>query len=61
MSAPGGKAAGSPIFGLVRLALELVLFGLAAWMLYVSGFVRVSLIFVAIVVIHYLLSYDRIS
>ena len=38
-----------------------VLFGLAAWMLYVSGFVRVGLIFIAIVIIHSLVSYDRIS
>ena len=43
-----------------RLALELTLFGAAAWMLYDLTFTRMALIFSAVVILHYIFSYDRI-
>jgi len=49
-----------PVPGLVRLALELAFFGFAAWALYAAGKTQLSLIFGLIVVVHYLVSYDRL-
>jgi hypothetical protein len=49
-----------PVPGLVRLALELAFFGVAAWALYAAGKAQLSLIFGLIVVVHYLVSYDRL-
>ena len=49
-----------PVPGAVRLALELAIFGFATWALYSSGLTLVSLMYGAIVVIHYLISYDRV-
>jgi hypothetical protein len=49
-----------PVPGAVRLALELAIFGFATWALYSSGHTLLSLIYGAIVVIHYLVSYDRV-
>ena len=46
--------------GILRLALELALFGLAAYAFYDVGFAKVSFAFGVLVVIHYALSYDRI-
>lgn len=46
--------------GIIRLALELVIFGFATWALYNTGHTLLSLIYGAIVVIHYLVSYDRV-
>jgi hypothetical protein len=50
-----------PIPGLVRLALELATFAVGAWTLYGAGYPWLGLIFGAIVVVHYLVSYDRIQ
>ncbi|MBN2470396.1 MAG: YrdB family protein [Anaerolineae bacterium] len=47
--------------GLVRLALELVEFGLAAVLLYAAGQQQAAIIFAVIVALHYLASYDRIA
>lgn len=47
--------------GIIRLLLELGLFGLAAWMLLDLEHTRMAFIFTAIVAIHYILSYDRIA
>lgn len=46
--------------GLVRLAMELALFGGATWGLYAAGAVRSALIFGVVTGIHYALSYDRV-
>ncbi len=50
-----------PVPGLVRLAIELATFGFATWALYDSGNTTLSLIFAAIVVVHYIVSYDRVA
>jgi hypothetical protein len=49
-----------PISGLLRLALELGFFGLAALALYDLAFDRLTAIFATVVAIHYLLSVDRL-
>jgi Protein of unknown function (DUF2568) len=49
-----------PVPGLLRLALELGFFGFAALALYDLGFTRLTAIFGAAIVVHYLLSYDRV-
>ena len=46
--------------GVIRFAIELGFFALATWSLYNMGFNKVSLVFGIIVVLHYLISYDRI-
>lgn len=53
-------AAPVAVAGALRLALELVYFSLAAWMLYDIRLVTPSLIFGTVVTFHYLISYDRI-
>jgi hypothetical protein len=50
-----------PVPGVVRLGIELVTFGFGAWALYDTGSTTLSLIFAAIVVVHYLVSYDRVA
>jgi hypothetical protein len=47
--------------GIVRLLLELMLFGAAAWMMLVLDYTLLALIFGLAVVIHYFLSFDRIA
>ena len=47
--------------GVVRLLLELGLFGAAAWMLLDLDYSTIALIFGSAVVIHYFISFDRIS
>jgi hypothetical protein len=47
--------------GIVRLLLELMLFGAAAWMMLILDYTTVALIFGLAVVIHYFLSFDRIA
>ena len=49
-----------PVSGLLRLALEFCFFGCAALALYNLGFDKLAATFGAAVVIHYLLSHDRI-
>lgn len=46
--------------GLVRLVLEMLFFTAATWAACVSVSARTGLIFGAIVLLHYLISYDRI-
>jgi Protein of unknown function (DUF2568) len=53
------KPAPVAISGIIRLLLEWALFGLAAWALYDLGYVRSSIVTAIIVIIHYLVSYDR--
>ena len=50
-----------PVPGLLRLALEMGFFGVAAWALYHMGFGTLTAIFGSAVVLHYLLSYDRLT
>ena len=50
-----------PVPGILRLALELALFGLAAWALYDTGSPVLALVLAITTVIHYVLSYDRIA
>lgn len=47
--------------GLVRLLLEAVFFGAATWALYAAGLGFLSLAFGIIVLLHYVVSYDRIA
>jgi hypothetical protein len=49
-----------PVSGLLRLALEFCFFGCATLALYDLGFSKLTATFGIAVVIHYLLSYDRI-
>lgn len=46
--------------GITRLLIECCLFGIALWMLRDTGSVKTSHIFLAVLVIHYGVSYDRI-
>ena len=50
-----------PVSGLVRLLLEFMFFALAVWALYDLKQDKLSYILGGIVIIHYLISYDRIS
>jgi hypothetical protein len=50
-----------PIPGVLRLVLELALFGLAAWALCDAGRLMLAPIMAGITVIHYALSWDRIA
>ena len=47
--------------GIIRLLLELILFGAAGWMMLDLDYTTVALIFGVAVVIHYFLSFDRIA
>ncbi len=49
-----------PVPGLLRLLLELVIFGSACWALFDTGLPTQSWILGCLVLIHYGLSYDRI-
>ena len=46
--------------GSVRLVLEFAIFGFATWSLYASGAQTLSLVLGAVVLVHYVSSYDRI-
>ena len=50
-----------PVPGIVRLLLELAFFALATWALVASGLQWAGALFGVVVVVHYLLSYDRIA
>lgn len=47
--------------GIIRFGIELGFFAFAAWSLYDIGFIKISWTFSIIVVLHYLISYDRIK
>ncbi len=49
-----------PTPGTVRLILELAFFALGSWAMHRSGFEKSGWIFMTVVLIHYLISYDRI-
>lgn len=46
--------------GLIRLIIEIGVFGLAVWSLDDIGWNHVSLIFGIIILVHYIFSYDRV-
>jgi hypothetical protein len=46
--------------GIIRLMIELVFFAFATWFFYDMGFLRISLLFCIMVIVHYSISYDRI-
>ncbi len=50
-----------PTPGILRLILELVIFGFATWALYWMEFSWWSLALGSLVTVHYLLSYDRVA
>ena len=50
-----------PVPGVVRLLLELAFFALATWAIVASGLQTAGYLFGAVVVVHYLLAYDRIA
>jgi len=50
-----------PVPGILRLVIEIAIFGLGAWALYDLGFTILSLILGITVIIHYIVSYDRIA
>lgn len=50
-----------PVPGVLRLVLELSLFGFAAWALYDAGSTVLALILASLTIVHYALSYDRIA
>jgi hypothetical protein len=55
---PGAAPVAVP--GLVRLLLELIFFGFAVWALYDVRAVKLSWGLSVILIIHYLVSYDRV-
>jgi len=50
-----------PISGLLRLLIEFIFFALAVWVLYDLQQYKLSYILGGIVIIHYVVSYDRVS
>ena len=50
-----------PVSGLIRLAIEFLFFALAVWALYELEYTRLSYTLAGIVLIHYLVSYDRVK
>ena len=47
--------------GLIRLIIELGLFGAATWMMFDLDFVILGWIYGAVVLLHYVISFDRIG
>ena len=47
--------------GIIRLVIELGFFACATWALYDVGYNKLCIAFGSIVVLHYLISYDRIK
>lgn len=47
--------------GLLRLAIEIIIFGIGFWFLYQSNLIVLSWLFALTVIVHYIISYDRIS
>ena len=46
--------------GFLRLVIELSIFSLAIWTIYDLNYNRISLVFGLVIVVHYILSYDRV-
>jgi hypothetical protein len=57
------RSGGAPIAvpGFARLILEAGFFGVAIWVVADSGLTRTSLVLAVVVMVHYSLSYDRIT
>ena len=49
-----------PTSGLIRLIIELGLFGVATWMIFNLDFLKIGWIFGTVVLLNYVISYDRI-
>ena len=49
-----------PVPGIVRLLIELAYFAFATWGIYDLGFSRLSMVLGIAVILHYLVSYDRV-
>ncbi len=49
-----------PVPGALRLLLEVLILGVAFWIMFVGDLFYISLIFVTLVIIHYILAHDRI-
>ncbi len=47
--------------GILRLVIEIAYFSFAIWAIYDVGAAQLSLVFGAVIVIHYVLSYDRLA
>ena len=47
--------------GIIRLIIELGFFGFATWALYDIGSIKFAISLGGIVIVHYIVSYDRIS
>jgi hypothetical protein len=58
--ASANRKAPVPVAGWVRLLLELAFFGFAVWGLFDAGAMLTAWIFGGVILIHYLVSYDRI-
>jgi len=50
-----------PVPGALRLLLELAIFAVGVWALWASGYPQWSMGFAVVVLLHYLISYDRIA
>jgi hypothetical protein len=53
-------AAPVPVSGIARLGLEFLFFGFATWTLYNREYHQLGFVLGALVLVHYLISYDRI-
>jgi len=49
-----------PVAGWLRLLMEFAFFSFGIWASYKSGYVLASILFAVIILLHYLVSYDRI-
>jgi hypothetical protein len=49
-----------PVSGIARLLIEFTFFGIGAWALYTTGQAQMATDMAILVVLHYLISYDRI-
>ena len=50
-----------PVPGIIRLLLELAFFGSATWSLFATGLTTLGWIYGIAVIIHYVISYDRVA
>ena len=49
-----------PVSGLIRLVIEFIFFALAVWVLYDLEYLKLSYALGGLVLIHYIVSYDRL-
>ncbi len=49
-----------PVSGIVRLAIEFLFFGFAIWSTYNLGYSSLSWCVAIVVIVHYVVSYDRV-